>query len=142
MKIFFLSLMILSFIVSPAFADGDHSAPATADGAAKLLEDGDFTLTPQAEKRMGIQWQKLLGDNEWRVPKEAIVQIKFTNAVYRKFEGRITLIVLESMKETGNEVLVKSADLAAGDEVAIRGTKFLRLAEVDISSGTVDNCSH
>lgn len=142
MKIFFLSLMILSFIVSPAFADGDHSAPATADGAAKLLEDGDFTLTPQAEKRMGIQWQKLLGDNEWRVPKEAIVQIKFTNAVYRKFEGRITLIVLESMKETGNKVLVKSADLAAGDEVAIRGTKFLRLAEVDISSGTVDNCSH
>ena len=138
-SIVFLSLIFVSFL---AIADGDHDAPATAEGSAKLLEDGDFTLTAQSEKRMGIKWLVLKGNGEWKVPKESIVKIKFTNAVYRKFENRITLVVLESLKLEGNEAYIKSPDLASGDEVAIKGVKFLRLAEVDISSGTVDSCAH
>ena len=138
-----LTVLLFVLVISPVVkADGDHSAPPTTDGAAKLLEDGDFSLTPLAEKRLGIEWQSLQGDGSWKVPLDSIVKIKFTKAVYRKFEGRITLVILESIKQDGKFAVISSADLASGDQVAIKGTKFLRLAEVDISSSTVDNCSH
>ena len=139
----FLAILLFTLVLSTIVrADGDHSAPPTSDGAAKLLEDGDFSLTPAAEKRLGIEWQALQGDGSWKVPLDSIVKIKFTKAVYRKFEGRITLVILESIKQEGKFAVIKSADLASGDQVATKGTKFLRLAEVDISSSTVDNCSH
>jgi hypothetical protein len=32
--------------------------------------------------------------------------------------------------------------LESGDEVAVTGTKFLRMAETDLNSETVDNCAH
>lgn len=139
---YLLIIAILILNLSFAFADGDHSAPATADGAAKLLEDGEFTLTPAAEKRLGIKWLKLEGSGPWKVPVEAIVKIKFTKAAYRKFEGRITLVVLDKVNREGKIATVSSPDLQAGDLIAVSGVKYIRLAEVDISSGTVDNCSH
>lgn len=141
MKTIFLSICFL--ILAPlALADGDHSAPATSDGAAKLLEDGEFTLAPKAEKRMGIEWMTLKGNGPWKVPADSLVKIKFITAAYRKFEGRITLVVLTETRKEGNVVIISSPDLADGDLLAIKGVKYLRLAEVDISSGTVDNCSH
>ena len=140
MKLF---IFILAFsLTTSSFADGDHSAPATADGAAKLLEDGEFSLTPASEKRLGIKWLTLEGNGPWKVPAEAMVRIKFTTAAYRKFEGRITLVVLDKSQAQGKTALISSPDLQAGDQIAISGVKYLRLAEVDISSGTVDNCSH
>lgn len=141
MKNFFLSICLLTFSTF-VLADGDHSAPATSDGAAKLLEDGEFSLTQKAEKRMGIEWMTLKGNGPWKVPADALVKVKFTTAAYRKFEGRITLVVLSETRKQGNEVIVSSPDLADGDLLAIKGAKYLRLAEVDITSGTVDNCSH
>lgn len=141
MKSFFLITCLLVHS-QLALADGDHSAPATADGAAKLLEDGEFQLTPKAEKRMGIEWLTLKGDGPWKVPVDALVKVKFTTSAYRKFEGRITLVILTDTKREGNFVTISSPDLADGDLLAIKGVKYLRLAEVDISSGTVDNCSH
>jgi hypothetical protein len=138
------TLLLISLLlnVSVVLADGDHAAPPTSDGAAKLLEDGDFSLSPAAEKRLGIEWLTLQEEKQWKVPLESIVKIKFTKAVYRKFEGRITLVILESIKAEGKHATISSADLQAGDEIAVKGTKFLRLAEVDISSGSVDSCSH
>lgn len=142
MKISFVIIIMISIVSTMAFADGDHAAPATLDGAAKLLEDGDFTISPVAEKRMGLQWETLSGAGPWKVPKQSIALIKFTKGVYRKFEGKITMVVLDKIKEEGSNVVISSPDLQEGDQVATTGVKYLRLTEVDISSGTVDNCSH
>lgn len=142
MKIASAIILLILVTSTIAFADGDHSAPATEDGAAKLLEDGDFTLSPVAEKRMGLQWETLSGSGPWKVPKQSIALIKFTKGVYRKFEGKITMVVLTKIKEEGSNVVISSPDLQEGDQVATSGVKYLRLTEVDISSGTVDNCSH
>lgn len=141
MKILFFGLILLTTITYVK-ADGNHDAPATTEGAAKLLENGEFTLSPKSEKRLGLKWEVLDDKKPWMVPKEAIVKIKFTTGVYRKFEGRITMVILESFKESGDQVIIHSPDLEPGDEVAVKGVKYIRLAEVDISSGTVDNCSH
>ncbi len=141
MKNFIFVLFVTFCSSSFVFADGDE-APAASNGAAKLLEDGEFTITEKSEKRLGLVWLTLKGNGPWQVPEEAIVKIKFTKAVYRKYEGKISLIILESLKKENGSSIIQSPDLADGDKIAIKGTKYIRLAELDISSGTVDSCAH
>lgn len=140
MKHFLLAcLMTTSVLTSFSFADEDE-APAPKNGAAKALEDGDFSISETAEKRLGIQWLKLEGKGPWKVPAETVLNIKFTKASYRKFEGRITLIILDGFKKEGDFYWISSPDLEAGDSVAIRGVKYLRLTELDLFQGKVDSC--
>lgn len=133
------SILILS-ITGLTFADGDHSAPPTKDGAAKALEEGEFSITEKAEKTMGIQWTVLQGAGPWRVPAETVMSIKFTKAAYRKFEGRITLVILDKIKKEGDSYWISSPDLQEGDAIAIKGVKYLRLTEMDLFQGAVDSC--
>ena len=138
---FAIQLSCLVLVLSTSlFADGDHSAPPTKDGAAKAFEDGDFAVSDRAEKRLGIQWLSLKGAKSWRVPAEAILSIKFTKAAYRKFEGRITLIILESVRKDGDHYIITSPDLQEGDSIAVKGVKYLRLTELDLFQGAVDSC--
>lgn len=138
--ILLISSILILFITTLTFADGDHSAPATKDGAAKALEEGEFSITEKAEKRLGIQWSVLQGAGPWRVPAESVINIKFTKAAYRKFEGRITLIILDKIKKDGDSYWISSPDLQEGDAIAIKGVKFLRLTELDLFQGAVDSC--
>ena len=137
--IIFLSVVIISFSTI-LHADGDHKAPSIKDGAAKAFEDGDFSLTEKAEKRLGIQWLKLEGSGPWKVPADTVLSIKFTKAAYRKFEGRITLVILNPIKKEDNHYWISSPDLQEGDTVAIKGVKYLRLTELDLFQGAVDSC--
>lgn len=139
-KLILISSMLILSITTSSFADGDHSAPATKDGAAKALEEGEFSITEKAEKRLGIQWLVLQGSGPWKVPSDTVLSIKFTKASYRKFEGRITLIILDKIKKEGDFYWISSPDLQEGDAVAIKGVKYLRLTELDLFQGAVDSC--
>lgn len=132
--------MVLLLASPIAMASGDHSAPATKDGAATAYEEGEFSVTEKAEKTLGIKWLTMEGKGPWRVPAEAVMRLKFTKTAYRKFEGRITMIVLESVKEDGGFVWITSPDIEAGDQIAIKGVKFLRMTELDLFQGAVDSC--
>lgn len=135
---YFCFILILA---SPmAGADGDHSAPATKDGAAQAYEEGEFSLTEKAEKTLGVKWLTLEGTGPWKVPAEAVMRIKFTKTAYRKFEGKITMIILATVKEDGDFVWITSPDIESGDQIAIRAVKFLRMTELDLFQGAVDSC--
>lgn len=131
---------LLMLLISPVKADGDHDAPANKNGAAKAYEEGEFSITEKAEKRLGVKWLNIQGKGPWKVPSETIMRLKFTKAAYRKFEGRITMIVLETVKQEGDFVWINSPDLEPGDEIAIKGVKYLRLTELDLFQGAVDSC--
>ncbi len=105
-------------------------------------EDGSFKLSEKSLNSMGIKFKKIDNAGPWTMPKEALVKIKFTKGVYRKYEGSITYIIVNVLKEDSHTVTFKSGDLESGDEVAVIGTNFLRLTESDLNSETVDSCAH
>ncbi|MBL7664291.1 MAG: hypothetical protein JNM93_04110 [Bacteriovoracaceae bacterium] len=117
-------------------------AHSYADSAGVLNEDGSFRLKDESIKTLGIDFSKLSSVGPWSIPLESIVKIKFTKGVYRRYEGAITFVLVNIIKYEKDRVLVSSPDLEQGDEVAIKGTSYLRLAEADLKSDTVDNCSH
>jgi hypothetical protein len=130
MKIFILLITIIM------------SFQLLAHPAGTKNEDGTFKLSEKSLNVMGIQFSKLNVSGPWVIPKEALVKIKFTQGVYRRFENNITYVIVTVLKETSEMVTVQSEDLEIGDEVAIKGAHFLRLAEADLNSDTVDNCAH
>jgi hypothetical protein len=113
-----------------------------ASPAGVKNEDGSFKISSKSLTIMGIQFSKLDSGGPWVLPKDALVKIKFTQGVYRMFEGNITFVIVSVLKSDSQNMTVKSEDLEFGDEVAIKGTNFLRLTEADLNSETVDNCAH
>lgn len=117
-------------------------AHSYAGNAGILNEDGSFRLKDESIKTLGIDFLKLSNAGPWSIPLESIVKIKFTKGVYRRYEGSITFVVVNIIKYEKDRVLISSPDLELGDEVATRGTSYLRLAEADLKSDTVDACAH
>ncbi len=114
----------------------------TAFGAGTKNEDGSFKLSSKSLRTMGIEFQKLNGNGPWSIPLSSLVKIKFTQGVYRRFQGDITFVIVNVMKVDGATVLISSEDLEQNDEVAVTGVHFLRLTEADLNSSTVDSCAH
>lgn len=113
-----------------------------ASPAGKLNEDGSFKVSEKSLDLLGVKFYELKGKEPWVLPKESIVQIKFTKGVFRRYEGDIAFVIVKILKKDGEYVSVSSPDLQAGDEVAVKGASFLRLTEADLNSDTVDACAH
>ena len=124
-------LLLLCLIVQSSWA-----------GVATLNEDGSFTLNKNSQQTLGIKFMRLNSTGPWLVPKESLVHVKFSKGVYRFYDGSITFVLVSTLKEEKDYVLISSSDLEAGDEIAIKGTSFLRLTEADLNSDTVDACAH
>lgn len=125
--------IIFSFLLSQ-FA---LAVPAGTKG-----EDGNFKVSEKSLAHLGVKFRSLIGSGPWKVPKESLVKIKLTQGVYRRFEGEITYVIVKSSEAGNGNLLLHSEDLEEGDEVAIEGTKYLRMAETDLNSETVDTCAH
>ncbi len=100
-------------------------------------EDGHFKISDKAAAHMGIRFERLVGPGPWQIPKEAIVKVRLTEGVYRRIDGEITFVIVKKANAS-----ITSSDLEAGDEVAVAGAPFLRMAETDLNSETVDACAH
>lgn len=105
-------------------------------------DDGSFSLSEKALKLLGVNFKTLQSDGPWEVPKSSLVKIKFTQGVYRRFEHTITYVIVKVLKENEHTLIIAAPDLQARDEIAVSAVTYLRLAEADLNSTTVDNCSH
>ncbi|MCC7442682.1 MAG: hypothetical protein IT285_13690 [Bdellovibrionales bacterium] len=99
-------------------------------------------MSEKALKGLGVEFQAIKGTGPWTLPAEALVQIKHTTGVYRRFEKWIAFVLVNVTGKNGNTIKISSEDLQEGDEVAVTGATFLRLTEADLNSDTVDSCSH
>lgn len=129
----YIKILVLTFV----FCSLAYAGPA-----ALKNEDGSFKLNSDAEKIMNIEFQKIHTSGPWSIPSEALVKIKFSTGLYRRYEGDITFILVNVLKSENGKVLVSSQDIEPEDEIAIKGAAFLRLTEADLNSGTVDSCAH
>ncbi len=126
-SIFVLTLFLISNI--------SFAVPAGTKG-----EDGHFKVSEKSLTHLGVKFIVLKGQGPWSVPKDALVKIKLTQGVYRRFEGEITYVIVENNETNSGDLSIQSGDLEEG--VAIEGAKYLRMAETDLNSETVDNCAH
>lgn len=115
---------------------------ALAVPAGTKGEDGNFKVSEKSLAHLGVKFQSLNGSGPWTIPKEALVKIKLTQGVYRRFEGEITYVIVKTSEVGNGKLFIHSEDLEQHDEVAIEGTKYLRMAETDLNSETVDTCAH
>jgi hypothetical protein len=137
-----LTLFIMSVLCTQVFSS-EANVELKAGGAvtAFVKEDG-FKLSSKALVNLGINFTSLVGANKWELPKSALVRIKKSIGVYRRYDGWITMVLVSIVEKKKSTVVVKSVDLESGDEVAISGVKFLRMTDSDLNSETVDACSH
>ncbi|MBT3583676.1 MAG: hypothetical protein HN509_02115 [Halobacteriovoraceae bacterium] len=144
MKVLFLLMLVL---LQPSFANEKKKAETTVEikkGSAVSAfskEDG-FKLTNKAISNLGVTFKAIKGSGPWMIPKTALVRIKHSTGVYRKWDGWITMVLVKVIKRTKETVTIKSVDLQDRDELAITGVPFLRMTESDLNSDTVDACSH
>ncbi len=127
----------LIFLFSLLLTNLSFAGPAGMKG-----EEGNFKVSEKSLKHLGVKFQTLDGSGPWSIPSDALVKIKLTIGVYRRFDGEITYVIVKKLSEEPGTVTIQTDDLEPGDEVAIAGTKFLRMAETDLNSETVDNCAH
>lgn len=151
MKLFVLislTFYFFSFVTIASEADIENSSEELSSrfGSGKAIEAFDkeqgFKLSSKAAAAMNVSFLQLEKKGPWRLPQEAIIHLKQSTGVYRKYEGWVSMVLVKILKREGNDILIISEDLELGDEVAISGAIFLRMTDADLNSGTVDSCTH
>jgi hypothetical protein len=140
-----ITLMTAISAASIAHADGDEAAKSKfgKDSAVTAFDSEEgFKMNETALSSLGVQFRKLEGSGAWSIPKDALVRIKHVTGVYRRVEGWISFVLVETPGKSNGQVTIRSEDLQAGDEVAVEGASFLRMTEADLNADTVDSCAH
>lgn len=143
----FIIVLISVSLMQATFASGEAETGTTVEikkgGAVTAFsKDDGFKLSDKAIKNLGVTFTTVSGKGPWMIPKSALVRVKHSTGVYRKWDGWITMVLVKVLKQTKETVTIKSIDLQDQDKVAITGVPFLRMTEADLNSDTVDACSH
>lgn len=130
----------------PVKAESTEALESNRFGPGKAVEAFDkeegFKISDKAAISLGVKFTPLANKGPWRVPISSIVHMKQSVAVYRRFEGWISMVLVKINTRENGFVEIQSVDLEPGDEVAISGVSFLRMTDADLNSGTVDSCAH
>lgn len=130
----------------PAKAENTEAPESNRFGPGKAVESFDkeegFKISDKAANSLGVKFTPLANKGPWRVPAASIVHMKQSVAVYRRFEGWISMVLVKINSRENGFVEIQSADLEHGDEIAVSGVSFLRMTDADLNSGTVDSCAH
>jgi hypothetical protein len=107
-------------------------------GITSFSEEKGFTLSKEATKTFAIETMPITGPNEWTLPKEALVFSGEKTSVYRVHEGYYKIIDVKVVKkQKSGEITFRSDHLLSGDMIVVKGSGFLRVAEIDATSGEV-----
>lgn len=138
-----MKLIILSLVGLMTLASGEKVFVPKPGGAVTAFNEEDgFKLSEKAQSKLGVTYSAIKGSGPWKIEKSALVRIKYSTGVYRKWDGWNTLVFVEIVSQTKEHYVVKSVDLEEGDQIAKTGVSFLRMTEADLNSDTVDACAH
>ena len=143
-----MELIAIAVIAVIQIVVASGEAPSTSveikEGSAVTAfnkEDG-FKLSEKALKNLEVTFRKISGSGPWTVPKSSLVRIKHSSGVYRKWNGWITMVLVNVIAQSKDTITITSVDLQGQDEVAVTGVSFLRMTDADLNSDTVDSCAH
>ncbi|MCC7460247.1 MAG: hypothetical protein IT286_02990 [Proteobacteria bacterium] len=104
-------------------------------GILKFDEHDGFELSPEALKSFNIQTQLLKDATSWELPVSCLLLTGNEKNVYRLRNHAFLRIDISILKKTDKTVRIISSDLKTGDAVVVQGVGFLRIVEVDATSG-------
>lgn len=144
LKICLIFILLVPFInASPNQKNKGTTVDIKPGGAVTAFSEEDgFKLSEKAVENLNVRFTTISGPGPWTLPKEAILNIKLSTGVYRKWDNWITMVLVKIKSRSKNTVTVESQDLQDLDQVAIEGVAYLRMTEADLNSDTVDVCSH
>ncbi|WP_141731604.1 efflux RND transporter periplasmic adaptor subunit [Oligoflexus tunisiensis] len=138
-------LLICSF-APLVFAHGDEGAGPSRvgpdQGILKFDEHEGFVLRPSAEENFAIQKSRLKAGPIWTIPVSALVYSGLEVQVMRQREGSWQSVDVEIVRKTKVSAEIRSAGLAAGDELAIQGIGFLKIIEQSLMGPAADHHDH
>ncbi len=119
---------------------GARFGPGKAITAANK-KDG-IQLSEKAVKTLGLSYVAATGDGTFKLPFKTAVFFQDEVGVYRLKNGWHKLIEVQLISKTASEVVVKTAELKAGDQIAKDGVPLLRAAELEAWGGSGDGHGH
>lgn len=111
-------------------------------GILAASEDEGIKLSPEAEKNFEIQKLKVFNPSSIEIPKDSLVTAGVEVNLYRYRAGFYKRIDFEQLSRSKNKISIRSRDLQSGDEIAITGLGFLRIAEIAAFGGAPEGHSH
>lgn len=111
-------------------------------GILEASEENGIKLSPEAEKNFEILKIKISAQGNTQIPKSAIVTAVSEINVFRYRNGFYKRIDFEKIVQEQTKITIKSKDLKPGDEIALTGLGFLRIAEIAAFGGAPEGHSH
>lgn len=121
---------------------GEEEAPKNVGpekGVTAYDEKKGFVLSPEATRNFRIETKQLEGQGPWTVDAKALLSTREEKSVYRVREGFLKRIDVEIRNKKKETVSISSHNLRSGDAVVVRGSGFIRIAEVDLTSGETEH---
>lgn len=106
-------------------------------GLLSYSEKTGFVLSPEASKTFEILNQAVSGSGPWTLPSSALVHATSNTTIFRLRAGAYKAIPVSVLSKTRNSITLRSSHLRSGDSVVTKGASYLRIAEVDATSGEV-----
>ncbi len=125
-----LSTFILSTLELRAGEESSKAGPKKA--LLRADEHEGFELKEGVAKRFEID-TLVLGAKPWRIPRQALVYSKQDIQVFR-LRDRLWKSIAVTIERQGDSALIRSEELAVGDEIAVRGSQLLKVIELDAFS--------
>ena len=104
-------------------------------GVISFDEHDGFVLSKEALANFEIKSVILKGKEPWSLPTASLLLTGDEKNMYRLRENAFKRIDIQIVRKEPSVVQIKSKDLQAGDSIVIQGVGFLRVAELDVTSG-------
>lgn len=98
-------------------------------------QDRGIRLSDKARKTIGIATSPILSKGPHSVTQTSMVYYQDKVGIYRLREGWFKLIELSDIERTSSGFVLRTFELQSGDEIVVRGTALLRVAEMEAFSG-------
>lgn len=122
-------------------AEGGHEseeAPQNVGpdkGILTFSEKDGFTLSREAIRNFGIQTLTLGSGTSWNVAKSALLYSGDQVSVFRVRGGAYLRVPVRVEAKESTQVKISSRKLKEGDLIVNQGVAYLRIAELDVTSG-------
>jgi hypothetical protein len=153
MKIKKLLLIALLIFARVSFAEESHSHDeheheevnpqvGSEKGILEASEEQGIKLSPEAEKNFEVKRMRLSSNGAFEIPRSAIVTAGTEVNLFRFRNGFYKRIDFIFLSKKSDKAVVSSKDLKVGDEIALTGQGFLRIAEIAAFGGAPEGHSH
>lgn len=147
MKNHFVRTLIINFFcIANVFSHGGGGEMGGNVGPKKGVQavshEEGMTIAPAAVKRLDLQTTTLEGNPPWLVSKEGLIFSKDDKFVYLAKDNKYKSIQVEATPVGNGNYKINSWKLKAQDQIVIKGTSLLRIAELDAGEGEEEEDEH